>query len=618
MTLVLVTAGAVVRASDSGLGCPDWPKCHGRWVPPLEASAIIEYSHRLWASVVGVLVLSLAIFAWLKMRTVKAIFWPAFASLIGVGIQGWIGRQVVLGELPPGLVALHFFTSMAVLGLLSLTTANALFGRGRANDAITVHSIANVALTFLVMAAGAFVSQFGAALIFPDWPLMGGSVLPPAGGLGLLHWSHRFLALALGITLGHFALRVRGVKSPDRALRALTLGALGLWSVQAVLGAINVLGESPPWAVVAHVAAGQLLWAAVIFGAVRAYRRETGSSASPETRPMSGSLEKVKAYFMLTKPRIIELLLITTVPSMVLAAKGWPGTWLVAATLFGGALTAGSANSINCFIDRDIDEKMERTSSRPLPRHQISAPSALRFGIVLGVIGFVWLWLVVNLPSALLATSAILFYVFVYSMLMKRSTPSNIVIGGAAGAVPVLVGWAAVTGRVDVPAWILFAIVFYWTPPHFWALALRYRNEYEAAGVPMLPVVKGVEQTHRQILLYSIALGFVSLLLVPVAKLGWVYLTSAVLLGGAFCAYALKLKRVGGPVMAMKLFRFSITYLVLLFSAMAVDVVIGDAVPSGIVLKVTVLSLFGLGAGQLLIFWSALMSRKSETQLQAS
>jgi protoheme IX farnesyltransferase len=229
------------------------------------------------------------------------------------------------------------------------------------------------------------------------------------------------------------------------------------------------------------------------------------------------------AYLQLTKPRIISLLLITTVPSMILADRGLPSLWLIAATLVGGMLTAGGANAINQFVDRDIDEIMSRTRGRPLPGHRVEPRAALVFGIALGIVGFVWLALVVNLLAGLLAVAAILFYVFVYTAWLKRVSPQNIVIGGAAGAVPVLVGWAAVTNTVALPAWVMFAIVFTWTPPHFWALAVRYQGDYAAAGVPMLPVVAGERSTARQILVYAVVLVGVTLLLWPAAHTGPIY-----------------------------------------------------------------------------------------------
>jgi protoheme IX farnesyltransferase len=244
---------------------------------------------------------------------------------------------------------------------------------------------------------------------------------------------------------------------------------------------------------------------------------------------------------------------------------------LVLATLLGGSLAAGSANAINNYVDRDIDQLMARTAHRPLAKHAVDPTAALRFGIVLGVASFVWLVATVNLLSAVLAVAAILFYVFVYTLGLKRRSPQNIVIGGAAGCVPVLVGWAAVTGEVGLPALLLFAIVFAWTPPHFWALALKYREDYARAGVPMMPVVYGVAETARQILLYSILLVSITLMFGPVGQMGLLYLTAAVGLGGVFIYLAWRLLRTNTEQMAMRLFRYSITYLGLLFTAMAID-----------------------------------------------
>jgi protoheme IX farnesyltransferase len=289
---------------------------------------------------------------------------------------------------------------------------------------------------------------------------------------------------------------------------------------------------------------------------------------------MTAFAAQVRGYVALTKPRIIELLLVTTVPTMIVAARGMPSVWLVVATLVGGSFAAGSANTINCYVDRDIDVRMHRTERRPLPMSAVTPANALRFGVVLGAVATLWLGLLVNWLSAGLALAAIGFYVFVYTLGMKRSTPSNIVIGGAAGCMPVLIGWAAVTGRVEVPAFVLFAVIFYWTPPHFWALAIRFRDDYAAAGVPMLPVVAGLKETARQIVLYSWAMVAVSLLFYPVARMGWVYLVSCVLLGAAFLreAHALSARAKNGvPVKPMRLFHWSITYLSLLFAAMAVD-----------------------------------------------
>lgn len=283
---------------------------------------------------------------------------------------------------------------------------------------------------------------------------------------------------------------------------------------------------------------------------------------------------RIRAYVLLTKPRVIELLLVTTLPAMVLAAGRLPSLTLMAAVLAGGALAAGGANTINCWIERDRDRVMHRTRHRPLPAGRIEPRRALAFGIVLEAVAFLWLWSTVNLLAAVLAVSAMLFYVFVYTIWLKPRSPQNIVIGGAAGAVPVLVGWAAVTGRLDAPAWMLFAIVFCWTPPHFWALSLRYREDYAAAGLPMLPVVSGVANAARQIVVYSVLVVAVTLLLFQFEPMGIVYLAAAVGLGAAFLWQALALRRDASPRRAMRLFSFSNTYLALLFAAIAVDTLV--------------------------------------------
>ncbi len=285
--------------------------------------------------------------------------------------------------------------------------------------------------------------------------------------------------------------------------------------------------------------------------------------------------EAALAYLSLTKPRIIMLLLITTVPAMILAEGGWPSPWLMLVTVAGGAIVAGGANAMNCYFDRDIDRVMQRTRSRPLPAGQIEPERAVVFALLLAAIGFLMLQTFANLLAATLTLGAFAFYVVVYTLLLKRTTPLNIVIGGAAGAMPPVVGWAAVTGEVGLPALVLFGIVAVWTPPHFWALALNYSNDYQRAGVPMLPAVSGGEETKRQILLYSLALVAISLLLPLSGATGLIYLSAALVLGGGFLFYAFRLWRGTSAGAASALFRYSIIYLALLFGAMAVDGLVG-------------------------------------------
>jgi len=286
-----------------------------------------------------------------------------------------------------------------------------------------------------------------------------------------------------------------------------------------------------------------------------------------------------KGYLALTKPRIIELLLVTTVPTMIVADNGFPRLWLIVATLVGGTLAAGGANAFNMVIDRDIDAIMERTKKRPLVTGVMSARSATLFAFALEAVAFAVLVLWVNQLSAWLALSATAFYVFIYTMLLKRRSKQNIVIGGAAGAVPVLIGWAAVTNSLGWTPVLLFLVVFIWTPPHFWALAVRYRDDYQAANVPMMPVVASLRRTTLEILVYTVIMWALTLLIGSSAHLGWVYAVSATVLGAMFTYYALRLFRharvdKADVAEAMRLFHFSITYLSALFILMAVDVLV--------------------------------------------
>jgi len=289
----------------------------------------------------------------------------------------------------------------------------------------------------------------------------------------------------------------------------------------------------------------------------------------------------VSAYVALTKPRIIELLLLTTVPVMFLAQRGVPDLWLVVATFVGGALSAGSANALNCVVDADIDQKMRRTSRRPLPRHQVQTRSALVFGLVLGVISTLWLGLFVNWLSSMLALAANVFYVVGYTMILKRRTTQNIVWGGAAGCFPPLIGWTAVTGELAWTPFLLFLVVFFWTPPHFWALAMRYREDYAAASVPMLPSVTTSAEVGRQIVRYTWATVITSLLVWPVAFTGWFYPSMAIVLGIVFLIEAHDLRSRAreteqlSVIKPMRLFHFSNAYLALLFVSAAIDPFLG-------------------------------------------
>jgi protoheme IX farnesyltransferase len=576
-TFVLIAVGGLVRATDSGLGCPDWPRCFGKLVPPAELHAWIEHSHRLIASVVMALVAWLVVAAW-RTGQDRVVRRASVAALVMVLSQAVIGAFVVWWKLEAESVTLHLATALALVALLIYIGFRARWpadrSRRQGQDRRFVRLVAaGAGLTYLQMLVGSTVTGYHAGLAYPLNVL-----LPDLGpSVARIQLLHRTLAVLVGALVVATFLVARRTQRAHPTVTRLAGYAAGLVAVQIGLGVANVANRLSALTVVPHLAVGALLWGtmvALVLHADRFCGTPARDPAEPEPAPARSAGQSAKAYFLLTKPRIIELLLVTTVPTMFIAARGVPSPWLMAATLFGGALSAASANVLNCYLDRDIDALMRRTARRPLPAHRVEPGDALRFGLVLGVAGFVWLWATVNLLSAVLATSAILFYVFVYTIGLKRRSTQNIVIGGAAGAVPVLVGWSAVTGRVDLPALVLFAIIFYWTPPHFWALSLRYKDDYAAAGVPMLPVVRGAKETSTQILYYTVLLVAVTLLLYPAGRMGALYLAAAVALGGAFIWRALELRRDLDGRRAIQLFSFSNTYLALLFGAMALDAVV--------------------------------------------
>ncbi|HSW43937.1 MAG TPA: heme o synthase, partial [Patescibacteria group bacterium] len=580
MTLALVIVGVVVRATGSGLGCPDWPFCYGRAIPPLEFKAWAEWIHRLIAAIVGAMVFGLALLAVADHRDRLSLLAASLGALVLVGFQAWLGRETVrLGNTGESVTA-HLVAAVAMAGLLTFLLVRArhparLAGRG-GSQGFTLLAAFSAAATFALLVFGANVTARDAALIFPDWPLMGGAIVPPFGDmpadaatLAFTHALHRYVGVVVGVVLaGTWVAAWRGRRAgrvDGTFFRLITIAAV-LYPFQAVVGALQVWTQLAPWTQALHVALATFIWTAAVGATFVSYYRARAATPAPATgtggaagpaSPDTGvsgpggrsPADTVRAYIALTKPRIIELLLITTVPAMVLATRDLPGVdwvewgWLVVWTLVGGTLAAGSANAINQYLERDIDILMTRTRRRPLPAHAVEPEHAVVFGVLLGVVAIALLAWFVNLVAAFLALLAIAFYVFVYTIFLKRTTTQNIVIGGAAGALPPVIGWAAVTGSVEVPALLLFALVFYWTPPHFWALSLRIAKDYAAAGVPMLPVVRGSAETTRQIFLYTILLVAISLVFFAVAQMGLIYLVAAVVMGALFLWQAGRLAR---------------------------------------------------------------------------
>ncbi|MGZ5305273.1 MAG: heme o synthase [Actinomycetota bacterium] len=590
-TIVLFAVGGLVRGTGSGLGCSTWPECTpGQLFPSGTVHSLIEFSHRFLVFVVSALVIATAAVAWRRYRHIRSLVWPATAAIPLVVGQAVLGGVVVHTELNPWWVTAHFAVALAFVADVVFVAASALYavkhpqeGRGGKGDdrGFTGLTLIAAGVTGALLLVGTYVRARSAGLAFTDWPLMNGRLVPALGGAATAMFVHRLLAASAFLLVLWVAIRARAMAARSRDLVVLSTLALWLFLGQVVSGALNVWSRLRPWAVVLHVAMSVLIWATLVVLATVSRRLavrapsfgETAVDPDDGTTPAAGGSlrDTITAYVRLTKPRIIVLLLITTVPAMILAAQGIPPVGLMFATLVGGMVAAGSANAINMYLDRDIDEIMRRTRGRPLPAHSVRPDRALRFGFVLGAVSYFFLSIAVNVLAATLALSAIAFYVFVYTMWLKRTTTQNIVIGGAAGAAPALVGWAAVTGTLAAPAWILFAIIFVWTPPHFWALSIRFRGDYAAAGVPMLPVVKGEDETRRQIFLYSLVLFGTTLLLYPVGNMGPIYLSTAIVLGGVFVYRALRLWREPASDRAWGVFKYSIVYLAALFGAVALD-----------------------------------------------
>ena len=613
-TYLLIVLGAVVRVTGSGLGCPDWPLCYGRLFPPLEFAPLLEYTHRLVGAVVSALIVAVVGGIWLRFRHRRRMVVLASGVVVLLVIQIGLGAVTVLTELSPLVVLIHLGLAMLVLGALVMLAVYTVPAGGAAPTTGDSRSLdqwlgfrtlvltTTVAIYALVL-TGAAVRATGATWSCIGWPDCNGLLLP----LGVdplvdTHLLHRFAAYTIAVLAVLAVVRARPWRRRFPAVwwGALALvagvvaqGAIGVWGVTAgfvpLVQALHVAGASAAWTAAVALAALVTRSPALAAGVGVASEpmpaddpppTAAGADDSPAAHrpPADAAVQTGRAnrrplagFLQLTKPRIVLLLLAPTLCAMIVAADGWPSPLLVVATLLGGALAAGAANAFNHYLDRDIDAIMRRTAHRALPAGILRPRQAVWFGLVLAVLSFIVLAVFANVLAALLAQAAIVFYVFVYTRWLKRSSPSNIVIGGAAGAVPPLVGWAAVTDSIGLLALYLFAIIFYWTPPHFWALSLLIKDDYARARIPMLPVVRGNAETRRQIVLYSLLMVAITLLLVPFQLAGLFYLASAVLLGGLFVFYAVRLLREASAVAARLLFKYSVVYLYLILAAIVVD-----------------------------------------------
>jgi heme o synthase len=617
----LIVLGGAVRVTDSGTGCGEtWPMCQGHLFPAFEYHQLVEWNHRLFATLVGLLMATTVGSTLLWYRRPRKLLVLALLAGTTYIAQAVLGGITVLLHLDHTWVAAHMGNSMILLGSVVLL---AMFARedgnaktprrqGRAKD-IMVHAdnsqllsrlssivdrpsslrwlaLITLVWTYLAMLTGSAVVGADADVACPAWPQCSDAHLLPLSGVEWINFGHRIAVGFSDVLMLALTALIWRVSRDDKRLMRTAHVLAALYITQVFLGAFTIWLGAPDWIRGAHLALAAATWAALVVltastwatpagqmgdGGSAGKKRKSGSFLGVKRAARAVLPETARMYIGLMRPHVIPLLLVPAAASMLIAAVQHPPQRslleLLAFTMLGGTLAAGGAHAINQYLDRDIDARMKRTSHRPVVTGRIAPRKALLFGLSLSGVAAVQMWLTVNPPAAILAVAGNLFYVFVYTIWLKRSSVQNIVIGGAAGAVPPLVGWAAVTGNVGVPALLFFAIIFFWTPAHFWALALVRQEEYREAGIPMLPVVKGEAATRAGILRYAVLLAGATVLPFAMQALGWVYLAVAVALGFVFVRRALQLLHSSSPALAWRLFKFSNAYLALLYAAMVVD-----------------------------------------------
>ena len=619
VTLALIVVGSVSRLHPASAGCGNtWPLCNGQFIPPFQPAALVEVAHRILAIAVLFLAASTTLVACITPEASARVRALAVSGLAVLLLQVVVGGLTALLAAPALIAVLHLTAAMLFIGLALATTIAASAQRGESTGAeaagtwpapgvdrrLALVATAGAVMALFLVVFGASTST-GGALPCATWPMC---EQPEFGSAPRVtaHLGYQATAL-LGALAAGGALLAAYRSGAGGRVRVLSLLAVLVVVAQTALNAAGAAGGDPAWVTTPQLFLATLLWVMMISLALAAWTTPrvapkpspaqlapAGNTRGPQATPLlpdvSGAMavtvpalamstplpawasarQVLADYIALTKPGIMSLLLTTTFCAMLIAERGLPPVWLVVVTLLGGVLASGGASVLNCYIDRDIDGEMSRTRNRAIVAGRVSPTAALIYGVALSTIAVLMLGFWVNWLAALLALAGNLFYVFVYTLWLQRSTPYNIVIGGAAGAAPPLVGWAAVTGDLAPLAWGLFLIVFAWTPPHFWALALLKQGEYTRAAVPMLPVVRGELETRRQILFYTVILAVGCVALTPFG-LGWIYLAGALVLNGLFLAYAVLLYRKPSKRAARQMFFYSLWYLAGIFAVAVID-----------------------------------------------
>ena len=572
LTSLLIAMGGIVCITGSGNGCPDWPRCYGQVVPPARLESIIEYTHRVVAGLTTPLIVAMAIGGWRRYRRIRWISRPAALAVFTALAVVVFGAFAVLTGLPRGVAALDLGTALLTMALVLTVTVTALTRRARPTlpDQLSWRTpfarlaLATLISVYAVLVSGVLVADKGSIARCVGWPIYA-SALSPDGALAALQAARRILGgLTTLLALAMAARAWRTQRDHPGILAAATLLAV-LLLAETVIGVVMVARDLPFGLRLLYAATGTAIWALAVILAVLAGQARAAQPAAASAPPAS---RRARDLLATTRPTVIILLSVAACAGMVAGARAIPQAATLLWTLLGGALACGGAHAINQYLDRDLDATMERTAKRPLPAGRLSPAEALAWGLGLCAAAIYVLLLFVNGLAALLSLFGILWYVVVYTLLLKRRSAQNVVIGGIAGAMPPLVGWAAATGRLDAAAWWMFAVILLWTPPHFWSLVLLRKADYARAGLPMLPLVRGEAVAGGRIMAYVAALVATSLLL----PLGEARAASTCLSRSrsarALLYGAWRVWRQGGAENARRLYRLSSFYLGLLLLAL--------------------------------------------------
>ena len=568
----VIVLGVSISAGTGG-PCPDWPACFGEISPPGETGPLLDYLHRAYSGFA--LVMQVLVLRGISRQQGFAQWGTRITLLSLLLLLGQVifGAVIAISELQLKWAgSVHLLVSLVILSLSLGVTVSAFMKPNREgialNNPIGRQMLAATALVFGIFVSGSVVAITKSTSTCAAWPLcLPGQDFTPDEWLNFVH---RIIVGIGGISLLRLTVTAWNKQRQQPVVLVSVTAAMVLFTSLGMTGSLEAKLGYPLYLVSLHAATAAATWAALVT-AMWTYGYAENQTLLIDQFSKRSIRRLALDFLMLTKPIVVVLLLVTTFAGMVIGAQSWPELGLVFWTMLGGFLAAGGSGAINQYIDRADDEKMQRTNKRPIPAGRLTPAEGLAFGVAVSILSFYLLVYFVNILAALLSLAGIIYYVVLYSLILKKTTVQNIVIGGGAGAIPPLVGWAAATGNLTLPSLLLFAIVFLWTPPHFWELAIVRRKDYERAGIPMLPVVRGERETRYQVFIYTLELVALTLLLPLLGLGGSIYLISASLLGVFLIYSAHRVWKVEGNKIAWKMYRYSSMYLAFLFLALMID-----------------------------------------------